>query len=157
MKFRKDLGSAAHAARLGIRWGPADGAVLRSHGSNDRGVDGNRARHQLPPHSKSTAFGDFRTRDLAPRRGRAASRGGIQHASDAFTMVAREIVCVRPAAVALVEHRAPDVVGILRTSARTHPCSADVDEGNLRSLRHSVVRRHTQDVTRARIGLLAQL
>jgi hypothetical protein len=60
--------------------------------------------------------------DLAPRHGRAASRGGIQHASDAFTMVAREIVCVRPAAVALVEHRAPDVVGILRTSARTHPC-----------------------------------
>src|SRR5262245_21685050 len=53
-------------------------------------------------------------RDLA--RGRAASRGGIQHASDAFTTV-REIVRVRPAAVALVEHRAPDVVGILRTSA----------------------------------------
>jgi hypothetical protein len=75
--------------------------------------------------------------DLAPCHG-AASCGGIQHASDAFTMVAREIVCVRPAAVALVEHRAPDVVGILRTSARTHPCSADVGEGNLRSLRHSV-------------------
>jgi ABC transporter substrate binding protein len=51
----------------------------------------------------------------------AASRGGPQHASDAFTIVAREIVCVRPAAVALVEHRAPDVVGILRTSARTRP------------------------------------
>jgi hypothetical protein len=69
----------------------------------------------------------------------------------------REIVCVRPAAVPLVEHRAPDVVGILRTSARTHPCLAGVDDGNLRSLRHFVVRRRTQDVTRARIGLLAQL
>src|SRR5262249_3447048 len=66
---------------------------------------------------------------LAPRRGRAASRGGMHHASDAFTMVReREIVRVRPAAVALVEHRAPDVVGILRTSARTHPCSAGVTE-----------------------------
>src|SRR4029453_11415366 len=96
------------------------------------------------------------SRDLAPLRGRAASRGGIHHASDAFTTV-REIVRVRPAAVALVEHRAPDVVGILRTSARTHPCSAGVDDGNLRSLRHFVVRRRAQDVTRARIGLLAQL
>src|SRR5262245_29062318 len=39
--------------------------------------------------------------DLAPRRGRAASRGGIDHASDPPTMV-REIVRVRPAAVARV-------------------------------------------------------
>ena len=55
--------------------------------------------------------------DLAPRRGRAPSRGGIHHASDALTMVVREKVCVCPAAVALVENLAPDVVGILLTSA----------------------------------------
>src|SRR4051812_10407863 len=97
-----------------------------------------------------TLLGGAAACDLAPRRGLAASRGGIHHASDPFTMV-REIVCVRPAAVALVEHRAPDVVGILRTSARTHPCSAGVDDSKLRSLRHSVVWRRAQDVTRARI------
>src|SRR5262249_61299570 len=55
--------------------------------------------------------------DLAPRRGRAPSRGGIHHASDAPTMVVREKVCVCPAAVAVVENLAPDVVGILLTSA----------------------------------------
>src|SRR5215813_51531 len=85
--------------------------------------------------------------DLAPPRGRAASRGGIYHASDAFTML-RQIVRVRPAGVARVEHRAPDVVGILPTSARTPPCCALVGDGNLRSLRHFVLRRRAQDVTR---------
>src|SRR5262249_219616 len=90
--------------------------------------------------------------------GAAASGGGMRHARGALTMVPeRGRVGVRPAAVALLEQRAPDVFGLLRTSAPTHPCSAGVGDGNLGSLRHFVVRRRAQDVTRARIGLLAQL
>src|SRR5262249_17258006 len=91
---------------------------------------------------------------------RAATGHAIAAPPSAASNSRRPMVTVmRPSRARCVKVtiRAPDVVGILRTSARTHPCSAGVDAGNLRSLRHFVVRRRAQDVTRARIGLLAQL